>query len=75
MVPLLPSRDTWTVAEYGSVWLSQDGHPVSEGHHLVMQKRHAADLFAMTREERADADAMIQAIRAKLVERTRHRRV
>ena len=62
------ARDTWTVAEYGSVWLSQDGHPVSEGHHLVIPKRHAADLFAMTREERADADAMIQAIRAKLVE-------
>lgn len=62
------ARETWTVAEYGSVWLSQDGHPVSEGHHLVIPKRHAADLFAMSRAERADADAMIRAIRAKLVD-------
>ena len=43
------------VAELDSVWAVRDRHPVSEGHHLIIPKRHAPDWFSMTEKERRDA--------------------
>jgi ATP adenylyltransferase len=55
------------VAEHGSVYAVKDNSPVSEGHHLVIPFRHAADLFSMTREERADAEELICKLRENLL--------
>lgn len=60
-------REEWTVAEHGSVWALRDSYPVTEGHHLVIPKRHASDLFAMTERERLEADRLIQQVCVKLV--------
>jgi diadenosine tetraphosphate (Ap4A) HIT family hydrolase len=54
------------VAELGSVWAVQDRYPVSEGHHLIVPKRHTADWFEMSAEEKRDADELIAVIREKL---------
>jgi len=62
-------REDLTVAEYGSVWAHEDIYPVSEGHHLIIPKRHTQDLFSMTETERHDADALIRRLREKLIAR------
>lgn len=45
------------VDEYETVFSIEDRFPVSEGHHLVIAKRHTTDWFSMTEQERRDADA------------------
>ena len=47
------------VAELDSVWAVPDKHPVTEGHHLIIPKRHVPDWFSMTEKERRDGDALI----------------
>jgi diadenosine tetraphosphate (Ap4A) HIT family hydrolase len=54
------------VAELGSVWAVQDRYPVSEGHHLIVPKRHTADWFEMSADEKRDADELIRVICNKL---------
>lgn len=61
------NREKWMDQELGSVWAHADGYPVSAGHHLIIPKRHASDLFAMTTGERQDADAMIFRLREQLM--------
>ncbi len=60
-------RQEWSVAEHGTVWALKDGYPVTEGHHLVIPKRHTADLFTMTETERRDADSLIRRVRDQLL--------
>lgn len=55
------------VAAFGSVWAVEDRYPVSEGHHLIVPKRHTADWFQLSAPERGDADALIHLIRQKLL--------
>ena len=43
------------VAEFGTVVAIADTMPVSDGHLLIIPRRHALDLFAMTAAEHADA--------------------
>ncbi len=62
------NRDDWTVEENGSVWAREDGYPVTEGHHLVIPKRHTADFFSMTDTERNDAMELLRYLRGKLLE-------
>ena len=52
------------VAELDSVWAVRERHPVSEGHHLIIPKRHAPDWFSMTERERRDAEALLLILRA-----------
>ncbi|MCU0539625.1 MAG: HIT domain-containing protein [Desulfobacterales bacterium] len=46
-------------AELDSVVAIADRHPVTEGHHLIIPRRHVADWFGMTEKERREADALI----------------
>ena len=43
------------VAEFGTVVAIADTVPVAQGHLLIITRRHADDLFAMTAAEQADA--------------------
>jgi ATP adenylyltransferase len=54
------------VAETELVVAVEDGHPVAEGHHLVVPRRHTADFLSMTRAERAEADDLLQALAARV---------
>jgi diadenosine tetraphosphate (Ap4A) HIT family hydrolase len=46
-----------------------DRYPVSDGHTLVIPRRHEADLFDLDPGERADAWALLDSVRELLVER------
>jgi ATP adenylyltransferase len=59
------------VEEYETVWAMKDGYPVTEGHHLILPKRHTPDWFSMTETERRDADALIQILKNRLSETDR----
>ncbi|RPJ15850.1 MAG: HIT family protein [Deltaproteobacteria bacterium] len=54
------------VAELDSVWAVRDRHPVSEGHHLILPKRHAPDWFSMTEKERRDAEALLLILKRRI---------
>ena len=43
-----------------------DKYPVSEGHLLVLPKRHTLDYFSMTSRERKDADDLMRILRNKI---------
>jgi ATP adenylyltransferase len=59
------------VEEYATVWAIRDGYPVSNGHHLILPKRHTADWFSMTETERRDADTLIRMLKNRLAESDR----
>ncbi|MGB8424188.1 MAG: HIT family protein [Desulfobacterales bacterium] len=46
----------------------EDGFPVSDGHLLIVPKRHIADWFQMTERERREADDLIRVLRNRLLE-------
>jgi diadenosine tetraphosphate (Ap4A) HIT family hydrolase len=54
------------VAEYNSVWAFKDRYPVSEGHLLIVPKRHTPDWFSMSGEELRDADTLIRILSRRL---------
>jgi len=54
------------VAELDSVWAVRDPHPVTEGHHLIVPKRHSEDFFSMTEKERRDAEALILILKSRI---------
>lgn len=56
------------VAEYGSMWAIEDGHPVTEGHLLIIPKRHAPDWLALTEQESRDADALVRILCRRLAQ-------
>ena len=55
------------VAELDSVWAVKDRYPVSEGHLLVIPKRHSADWFGMSPDKKQDADVLIDHLRETLL--------
>ena len=59
------------VEEYETVWEIEDGFPVSDGHHLILPKRHTPDWFSMTETERRDADTLIRLLKSRLTESDR----
>lgn len=54
------------VAEHGSVFAIKDGFPVSDGHLLIIPKRHTQDFFSMTEQECRDAEALIRLLKNQL---------
>ena len=54
--------------EYGSVFAIHDKYPVTEGHHLVVTKRHVADYFAMSYNEKRDAEALLSLLKRQMLE-------
>ena len=54
--------------EYGTVFALRDKFPVTEGHLLIIPKRHMVDYFAMTHAERRDAEALILLLKRQIIE-------
>jgi diadenosine tetraphosphate (Ap4A) HIT family hydrolase len=48
--------------ELRTVVAIRDAFPVTEGHYLVIPRRHAIDFFGMTSAERRDSDELLAAI-------------
>ncbi|MDC0335905.1 HIT domain-containing protein [Pseudodesulfovibrio sp.] len=57
---------TKVVAEYDHVYAIEDGIPVTKGHLLVIPKRHAADWFIMTEQERFEAEELLRLLKGQL---------
>jgi diadenosine tetraphosphate (Ap4A) HIT family hydrolase len=62
------SRETLSraVAEHGTGFAVRDLYPVTEGHLLILPKRHTPDWFTMTDEERRDTGALLLNLRENL---------
>jgi diadenosine tetraphosphate (Ap4A) HIT family hydrolase/5-methylcytosine-specific restriction endonuclease McrA len=56
------------VDELDTVIATKDQYPVSEGHHLIVPKRHSSDWFSISNKERKDADALIRIIKSRIAE-------
>lgn len=54
------------VEKLGTIWAIKDGYPVSDGHHLILPKRHTPDWFSMSDKERRDADALVRILKQRL---------
>lgn len=56
------------VEEYGSVFAIKDAYPVTDGHHLVVPKRHTDDYFTMTADEKKDAETLLVILKKRLID-------
>ena len=56
------------VEELGSVVAITDRYPVTDGHILVITRRHTPDYFTMTSNEREDAQDLLRILRNKIAE-------
>ncbi|WP_241667342.1 HIT domain-containing protein [Pseudodesulfovibrio senegalensis] len=54
------------VEEHNSVFAILDKYPVSEGHHLIIPKRHVADWFTMTTQERREGEELIRVLKKRI---------
>ena len=52
-------RNGQAVETFGGMAAFEDGHPVTEGHLLLVPLRHTPDWFTMTDRELRDADAAV----------------
>jgi ATP adenylyltransferase len=59
------------VEEYETVWAIMDKYPVTEGHHLIIPKRHTQDWFSMTSRERNDTELLLRIIKNRLADTDR----
>ena len=50
----------------GTVFAIRDGYPVTEGHTLVIPKRHVAEYFDLSDDERRDADSLMKHLKLKM---------
>ena len=51
----------------GSVVAVEDRFPVTDGHHLIITRRHTRDFFSMTDQEKRDALELIAKLRLKIL--------
>ncbi len=65
----LGDRETWMESEHAVAF--RDSFPVTEGHTLVVPKRHARSVFDIPPEELADLWALVGAARRRLLEELR----
>lgn len=56
------------VEENGLAYLIRDGFPVTDGHSLVIPKRHVVDYFGLTADELLDCDRLVRSARERLIE-------
>ena len=54
------------VRENASCYAIRDKYAVTEGHLLIIPKRHAEDYFSLTQTEKRDADALLRELRDEL---------
>ena len=57
------------VEEMGSVFAIKDHYPVTEGHHLIIPKRHTLDFFSMTEQEKKDTETLLVMLKKRLSEK------
>jgi len=57
------------LAEYGTVVAIRDEYPVTQGHLLILTRRHTPDLFHMTLEEQQDMLALVRILRDQALEK------
>jgi diadenosine tetraphosphate (Ap4A) HIT family hydrolase len=57
------------VAEQNSVVAIQDNYPVTDGHLLIVPKRHIEDYFSMNDTERKDIDVLIMKLKDHMTEK------
>lgn len=55
-----------SVEFFGTVYVIEDGYPVSPGHHLVIPSRHCSSVFDLTSREMLDTREALIAIRDRL---------
>jgi diadenosine tetraphosphate (Ap4A) HIT family hydrolase len=60
----LPKERIWLESDAGIAF--RDGYPVSEGHSLVVPRRHVASLFELNETEYADLWQLVARVRAEL---------
>ena len=63
------NSDIELVAESAHAVAFYDRYPVSDGHALVIPRRHEVDLFDLEPSERADAWVLLDLVRGLLVDR------
>jgi len=56
------------IAEQNSVVAIQDSYPVTDGHLLIVPKRHIEDYFSMDETERRDIEALIMKLKNRVME-------
>ena len=56
------------VEEWNLVLAFEDRFPVSEGHLLIVPKRHSPNWFSMNEDERREADVLLRALKTRLEE-------
>ena len=61
-----PDRGPKVVERCGTVVAIADKNPVTKGHMLILPVRHTPDYFAMTPEEKKDADRLIRILRDRI---------
>ena len=57
------------VAERKSVVAIRDSYPVTDGHLLIVPKRHMTDYFSMDEAEKMDIDALIMILKDHIMEK------
>lgn len=57
------------VDELGTVSAIKDGFPVTEGHLLIIPKRHCADYFSLFDAEKRDADKLLMTLKNRISEK------
>lgn len=57
------------IASHATVFAIDDTCPVTEGHSLIIPRRHVPDYFSMSSTEKEDADALIHILREQILER------
>jgi len=63
----LCNADQRLVVEHGTVFAILDKYPVTDGHHLIVPKRHVVDYFEMSDVERRDAEALLLVLKDKVL--------
>lgn len=57
------------VAEHNSVVAIQDNYPVTDGHLLIIPKRHIEDYFSINETEKNDIDVLIMKLKDRITEK------
>lgn len=66
--PFCPPPPEAVLAETTTAVALRDGFPVTEGHTLIVPRRHAASFFDLTAEERTEILELVDRIREQLAE-------
>jgi len=57
------------IEEFGLVAAFKDNSPVTQGHLLIIPKRHCTDFFHMTRQEQIDANKLMAILQKQILKK------